>query len=243
MQHTTGSTLTERLFLIAPQRLFVMSGLAAVLGGAAYVSLDGVVQQIATVAGISLTCLVVILFILRSGHRIAGRQSSIVVIHFIANDIAPSFITTQDGQIASANSAADRAFGKTQDATLASVLADKIGNPGPTLFRLQSRAAATGASREAILTNSGQILLAVHSINKDKFAWRIEMQSNQPSGGVMGDGRILPMLMVGRSGAILSMNHAARQFIGVRKKSLDGIFAEQIVVPGTVMQVSTTTGN
>ena len=69
------------------------------------------------------------------------------------------------------------------------------------------------------------------------------MQSNQPSGGVMGDGRILPMLMVGRSGAILSMNHAARQFIGVRKKSLDGIFAEQIVKPGTVMQVSTTTGN
>ena len=69
------------------------------------------------------------------------------------------------------------------------------------------------------------------------------MQSNQPSGGVMGDGRILPMLMVGRSGAILSMNHAARQFIGVRKKSLDGIFAEQIVEPGTVMQVSTTTGN
>ena len=39
------------------------------------------------------------------------------------------------------------------------------------------------------------------------------------------------------------MNHAARQFIGARGKSLDGIFAEQIVVPGTVMQVATTTGN
>jgi two-component system cell cycle sensor histidine kinase/response regulator CckA len=51
------------------------------------------------------------------------------------------------------------------------------------------------------------------------------------------------MVMVGRSGAIFSMNHAARQFIGARGKSLDAIFAEQIVVPGTVMQVSTTTGN
>lgn len=51
------------------------------------------------------------------------------------------------------------------------------------------------------------------------------------------------MFMVGRSGAILSMNHAARQFIGARSKSIDNVFPEQVVVPGTVMQISTVSGN
>lgn len=143
----------------------------------------------------------------------------------------------------SVNTAAEKAFGTTVGATLAFMFGNRISNPGPMLFRLQSRAATNGSAREEIVTNSGQILLAVHAIGPERFAWRVEPQNTQSSGSLPSDSRILPMLMVGRSGAILSMNHAARQFIGARGKSLDAIFAEQIVVPGTVMQVSTTSGN
>lgn len=243
MQQTAGSTLTERMITITSQRLFVLLGLAAVLYGAAFFSLNGSVQRAAAAAGISLACLSAMLLLLRTGHRIARQKSNKAVAHFITNDSAPSFIAKEDGQIISANAAADRAFGQTKDATLTSILAERIGNPGPMLFRLQSRAAASGAAREEIVTNSGQILLAVHAIGMDGFAWRVEPQNTQAAGSLPSDSRILPMLMVGRSGAILSMNHAARQFIGIRGKSLDSLFAEQIVVPGTVMQVSTTTGN
>lgn len=115
--------------------------------------------------------------------------------------------------------------------------------PGPTLYRLQSRAQASGSARKKIVANSGQILLSVHSIGPQNFAWRVEPQNVQAAGSMPSDTRILPMLMVGRSGAILSMNHAARQFIGARGKSLDYVFADQVIVPGTVMQVSTTLGN
>lgn len=191
----------------------------------------------------SLGVVAVLLLILRAGHRIALKQSQKALALFITNDSAPSFITRSDGEIFSANAAAEKAFGTTKGTILASVLVDRIGNPGPMLFRLQSRAAASGSAREKIVTNSGQILLSIHALDNNNFAWRIEPQNTQASGSLPSDSRILPMLMVGRSGAILSMNHAVRQFIGARGKSLDAVFAEQIVVPGTVMQISTTAGN
>ena len=243
MQQTTVTTLTERVIMITPQRLYVLLGLAAILCAGALFSLDGTLQRAASAAGISLLCVAGMLLLVRFGHQVAQRQSNKAVTHFISNDSAPSFITKADGQIVSCNAAAERSFGQTSGATLAATLSDRIGNPGPMLFRLQSRAAAIGSAREEIVTNSGQILLAVHAIGSDGFAWRVEPQSAQAAGSLPSDSRILPMLMVGRSGAILSMNHAARQFIGARGKSLDAVFAEQVVVPGTVMQVATTTGN
>lgn len=243
MQQTKRLALTERMCLIAPRRLLVLICIGMVLAGVSWAVLEGQVQRAATVAALSLICLGGVLFLLRAGHTLAQRQSSQSLRRFITNDSAASFITTDDGQIISSNQAAARVFGDTDMRTLSSVLADRMGNPGPTLYRLQSRAQTSGSAREEIVANSGQILLSVHSIGLDRFAWRVEPQNVQTAGSMPSDARILPMMMVGRSGAILSMNHAARQFIGARGKSLDSVFAEQVIVPGTVMQVSTTLGN
>lgn len=243
MQQNTGNTLTEQLLLIAPKRLVVLAGFALFLGAAAWIALDGRLQYAATAASVSLACVVVVLSLMRSGHRIALSNNQKSMTHFISNDSAPSFIAALDGGITSANPAAERVFGQTKDRTIASVLAERIANPSGVLFRLQSRAEVSGSAREEIVTASGQLLLAVHAIGLGGFAWRIEIQNSQQAGNLPSDSRILPMMMVGRSGAILSMNHAARQFIGVRSKSLDNVFVDKIVVPGTVMQVSTTSGN
>ncbi len=243
MQHTTSVSFTERLLMIAPQRLGILAGLAILLGGAGWMMFEGQSQRAVTAAALSLACVVVILSLMRSGHSIARDQSQKSVSHFISNDSAPSFITEPDGQIVSANPAADRVFGQTQDKTLSSVLTERMANPNAILFRLQSRAEIGGSAREEIVTNSGQILLTVHAVGTGCFAWRVEPQNVQTSGTLPSDNRILPMMMVGRSGAILSMNHAARQFIGVRCKSLDNVFSEQVVVPGTVMKVATISGN
>ncbi|WP_232222806.1 ATP-binding response regulator [Sulfitobacter guttiformis] len=243
MQSSTRMTFADRVVMIAPQRLIVLLGLSIILCLAALIVLDGSPRRAATAAGMSLGCIAAVLIVLRIGHRIARGQSRKSLSLFITNDSAPSFITGADGQIASSNAAATRTFGERKDATLASVLAERISNPGPVLFRLQSRAASGGAAREEIITNSGQILLSVHAIGPDGFAWRVEPQNVQAAGSLPSDSRILPMLMVGRSGAILSMNHAARQFIGSRVKSLDAVFSAQVVTPGTVMQISTTSGN
>lgn len=243
MQHTQDISLTQRLVLIEPQRLAVLCGVAAVLGTAALAALEGPMRLGVGAAGIGLLGIVLVLVVLRAGHGIAREQSHRSVRHFISNDSAPCFIASDEGRVLSANGAADRTFGTSGDRTMTSVLADRLGNPGPILFRLQSRASTSGSAREEIVTNSGQLLLAVHAIGANGFAWRIEPQNTQSEGSLPSDSRILPMMMVGRSGAILSMNHAARQFIGARGKSLDAVFREQIIVPGTVMQVATTTGN
>jgi two-component system cell cycle sensor histidine kinase/response regulator CckA len=243
MQQTNGTTLPERLMSITPQRLAVLAALGIFLAGVAWMLLDGQIKRTTMAAGVALLGLAIVMCLLRIGHKTAMGQSSKSVARFIAKDSAPSFITAADGLIVSANPAAQRAFDLGTVQTLASVLSDRIGNPGPILFRLQSRAQASGSAREEIVTHSGQILLSVHDIGHDSFAWRIEPQSVQAAGNLPTDNRILPMLMVGRSGAILSMNHAARQFIGARGKSLDMVFPDQVIVPGTVMQVSTTSGN
>ena len=245
MQHEQAKrpSLVQRLVMLAPARLGILAGIAIVLGAASAFMLQGVAQQTATAAGATLACLVIALSILRSGHGMARDQHHGAVAHFILNDSAPSFITRSDGQITFANAAADRAFGSRENTTLASVLTERMGNPGPILFRLQSRAEATGSAREEIVSNSGQLLLAVHAIGQNGFAWRVEPVNIQAAGSLPSDSRILPMLMVGRSGVILSMNHAARQFVGARGKSLDTIFPDQVVVPGTVMQIATTSGN
>lgn len=243
MQQSDGMTLSERLILVTPGRLAVLAGLGLLLGGGAWMSLDGAVQRATGAAAITLLCLAIVMCLLRLGHSAAQGQSRKSVSRFIANDSAPSFITLEDGSIVSANPAASRAFDLSSAQTLASVLSDRMGNPGPILFRLQSRAMTTGSAREEIVGHSGQILLSVHDIGQGSFAWRVEPQNVQAAGNLPSDSRILPMMMVGRSGAILSMNHAARQFIGARGKSLDMVFPEQVIVPGTVMQVSTTSGN
>lgn len=245
MQHQQTNRLSvfQRLVMPAPGRLGVLAGIAVLLGAGAWQVLDGMAQLATAAAAVSLACVVVVLAILRSGHHLAGAQHHNSVAHFILNDSAPSFITKSDGQITFANAAATRTFGTRENATLSSVLSERMGNPGPILFRLQSRAEATGSAREEIVSNSGQLMLAVHAIGQNGFAWRVEPVNVQTTGSLPSDSRILPMLMVGRSGAILSMNHSARQFIGARGKSLDSIFPDQVVAPGTVMQIATTSGN
>lgn len=243
MQHPTGNRFTQRLVLATPYRLVALFGLAAVLVGMAGFMPEGAAQRIAAAAGLSVLSVSVVLAVLRIGHGISQRQVQKSVAQFITNDSAPSFITTPDGQIIFANTAADVAFGQTKESTLSSVLADRMGNPDPVLFRLQSVAKNRGSAREEVVTNSGQLLLSVHAIGPDGFAWRVEAINGQTSGALTSDTRILPMLMVGRNGAILSMNHAARRFVGIRGKSLDSIFPEQVLTPGTVMQVATVNGN
>ncbi|WOI29813.1 ATP-binding protein [Sulfitobacter dubius] len=53
----------------------------------------------------------------------------------------------------------------------------------------------------------------------------------------------LPMVMVGRSGAILFMNDAARTVVGDRVKSLDRLFISLPITPGTVTEITTAAGN
>jgi two-component system cell cycle sensor histidine kinase/response regulator CckA len=155
MQNSFNNRLSRQLVSVTPGRLAVLIVFAAVLGLWAGYLADGQIQRAGVAASISLLCVVVVLALLRTGHRAARSQSRRAFADVIVNDGTPSFIATEDGQITFANLSADQTFGEMTGQTLASVLQDRVGNPGPVLFRLQSRAQAQGAAREEIVTQSG----------------------------------------------------------------------------------------
>lgn len=209
------------LAVIAPHRMIVL----------------GLISASATLCGLSLW--------LSHLNRLDARKtySKIdTVSDLILHDIAPSFITLEDGKITARNRAADRAFEHADRATLAGVLSESFANPGSILFRLQKRVQSSGAAQEDISTRNGHIRLSVHQMHEDAYVWRVENIPYKNASNTPTEGHALPMIITGRNDTILFMNPAARHMIGARRKSLDQIFLSLPPRPGEVMELSTTDG-
>ena len=160
---------------------------------------------------------------------------------FIEKDASPSFVCTRDGEVLRANAAARQIYATRRGETLAGTLRNTFANPGGILFRLQKQSASDGSAREDIVTRKGHMRLAVHELQDDTLLWRLEAAPDTGQGrGVDGPG--LPMLMVGRTGAILYMNEGARGLVGSRVKTLDAVFDQLPVRAGLVNRISTAEG-
>lgn len=177
-----------------------------------------------------------------------SRQSKLqntsldVLVSFIDNDAIPSFVANADGVIERANASAQKQFEISDARTMAATLNKTFANPGGILFRLQSRAAATGNAQEDIVTKSGHIRLSVHQTGADSFVWRVQQISDRTQPRATQEGQVLPVVMVGRSNAILFMNDAARRLVGTRIKSLDRLFTALPVMSGTTCEITTAEG-
>ncbi len=161
---------------------------------------------------------------------------------FIAQDATPSFVADGDGRIQTANAAAKKRFDIPVQGTLASVLKATLANPASIIFRLQTRANASGAAQEEILTREGHIRVSVHAVDPDHLVWRVDRVAERAAPRAAQDSQHLPMLMVGRSDAILFMNDAARALVGSRVKGLDRLFTSLPVRPGLPNELSTHQG-
>ena len=193
-------------------------------------------------AGVTLAALGLALTFLRQ-RQARTRQSDLEVIaDFIRQDATPSLVANPDGRIQAANPSAARLFDLKANATLAAVLKTSIASPGSILFRLQTRARATGSAQEDIFTRGGHLRLCVHAVTDDSYVWRVEQVTERAAPRAGQEGQLLPMVMVGRTDAVLHMNDAARMLIGSRVKGLDRLFTTLPPVSGRVTEVSTTDG-
>ncbi len=240
VQQTTGLIRAARR---ARGRLTSLIVAAVVLGTLAVLAPQRMIALGAAASAAALVVLTLALWLLslRAGRNRLGKFD--VVASFIAKDSAASFIVNRDGKIKSRNVAAETRFKDSADDTLAAVLSDSFANPGGILFRLQSRAEAMGAAREDIVTREGHIRLSVHEMMEDAFVWRMENVAERAPIRAAQEGQSLPMVMVGRSNAILFMNDAARTLVGSRVKSLDRLFSQMPVTPGAPNEISTINGN
>lgn len=178
----------------------------------------------------------------RNARQASNRARSVGTVEtFIAHDVVPCLVAEGDGLIHSANRAARRQFETNEFQTLGAALAGTFANPASIIYRLQSRAGATGAAQEDVATRSGHLRLSVHEVAENRFLWRIDNMGTTTARAGQ-DGVQLPMFMLGRTNAILFMNEAARRLMGERIKSLDRIFTRLPVVSGTLAEVSCSDG-
>ena len=180
---------------------------------------------------------------LRTAHRVRKDVSKVnIVADFIANDTVASLVTTRDGLVTLQNPAATRLFQGAEKTTLASMLSGTFASPQAILYRLQSRATVTGTAHEDIATKTGHMRIGVHDIGQGGLVWRIDQVPERAPPRPPQEGQQLPMVMVGRSDAILFMNDAARRLVGGRAKSLDRMFTKLPLLPGTQAEITTSDG-
>ncbi len=240
-----GSALTTgplgRISELGVTRLRALVIAAALLGVMAVMAPAGVVQL--GLAASATTVLALSGIMLGISHRQKRRRNMAfaVMSDFIEKDAALSLVTDADGKILSMNAAARARYAGGSGATLAAVLRDTFANPGGIIHRLKTTADTEGAAREDIATRKNHMRLAVHVMGSDAYLWRLETMAER--GTTRGpDGAGLPMLMVGRSGAILYMNDGARSLIGHRAKTMDRLFPAGLPVSGEVAELSTEEG-
>nr|WP_239058357.1 ATP-binding protein [Aliiroseovarius sp. PrR006] len=154
------------------------------------------------------------------------------------NDKTAAFLTDGDGAVIYRNAASRDLFEGASSNALSMQLADFYAAPASVLYGLQRRAQALGNATEEVNTARGRIRIQIHLVEEGGFLWKIEQYSLRDAGARGGEHIGLPMMTASKTGTILFMNDAARNLLGGRETTLDRIFTEFPLQPGTIMQVS-----
>lgn len=218
---------------------FVFGG--AIAFGIASVLLSGTPAQIVTfLVALVLTLSGFWILVMDQVDKMLRRDTLHAAQELLDQDAVPTVMTGADGHIHYANAAACSRFDADRATTLAGTLNGSLANPGPVLYRLETRAATRGSAHEDVVTRQGHLRLNVHRAGEGNYLWRIEKSADRPARE--SDPVPLPMLTVGRNDAILFMNAAARTLVGERARTLERVFPKLPLRSGQINDVSTTDG-
>lgn len=219
--------------------LLVAAGLSL---GLAYFATSWGVQVALVVVGLALVALTLLVRTLAwADRRREGRMAAQLMV-LVGEDAAPCFSTDDLGQILFRNAAAMARFGDNAAETLVGTLHEHFASPSAVMFRLQARAASTGAAREDVVTRRGHMRLSVHRLATDRFLWRIEEFQDRSPTGRGAETLSLPMVVANRAGVVLFSNEAMRRLLGERPKRLDRIFVQPRFSSGEEVEVSALQG-
>lgn len=224
-----------RVALNAQKRLGTLVVIALLLGILALAAPDILMRNTLFAASLALIVFSVILLILSYRFKAGGEATLATLSDFMHRDCSASLLADCKGAILSANPAAQKRFEADIEATVGGTLKNTLSDPRALLFRLQTRADTEGSAREDIATRRGHLRLSVHTAGPKMYLWRLD---DVPGAQPGSDGPGLPMLLVGRTDSVLSMNEQACKLAGGRIKSLDRLFKHLPVVPGTVCDIT-----
>jgi two-component system cell cycle sensor histidine kinase/response regulator CckA len=221
--------------------VWVLAAAAVSLGLA--VLADGWATRVTlVVVGLALIGLTLVVRGMAAADQRRDSRLAAQLLLLVGEDAAPCFSTDELGQVQFRNAAAMARFGENAAQTLVGVLHEQFASPSAVLFRLQSRAANTGAAREDVVTRRGHLRLSVHRVAVDRFLWRIEEFQDRTPTGRGAEALSLPMVVANRAGVVLFSNEAMRRLVGERPKRLDRIFLQPRFSSGEEVQVSSQDG-
>lgn len=235
---SSGARTPSKLILFAltaQHRLGTLVLVAVLFGVLAVTSADLTLQRALFAACLSLLLLSCALMAIAQQHGRRRSKTIAALDGFIEDDSSATFLVDAQGEVLSSNSAARKRFEPDLDPALSRTLRNTFANPSGIIFRLQTRADQDGAAREDLITRRGHIRLAVHGVGPEIYLWRLE---DVPTAAQATDGPALPMILVGRTNAVLYMNEAARKLAGGRVKTLDRLFHQLPVISGTVCDLA-----
>lgn len=163
---------------------------------------------------------------------------------FLSHDADQAFITDAQYVISFANEAALDRFGSVEGRKLNDVLGSLVANPDALLTRLSESAAASGGSKEDVVTRVGHFRLGLTKTSDNLLLWRIDELAMSPHVAKPGNTNFaaMPQLLVGADGEILQANEACRQFLGVVPAQLSDIISDLPIRSGDSHDVKTENG-
>lgn len=168
-------------------------------------------------------------------------KTTYAVAEIVKFDTVPAIVTNEEGVICTRNLSAVEVFSKSRSDTLSATLRAIIANPGAVLFRLQARAKNAPRAQEDLALRSAHLRLSAQYIAKDQILWRIETLP-PASPGRRADPLPIPMVTISKSGTVLFMNPAAREFVGDRIKSSTALFGHRNPCDKEIAMVATQSG-
>ena len=214
-----------RMAQVLSEKFWILGGISAVLICAGLYLPHPSLTLVFLASGGTLVALALLVRLISSRQVAAEQALSETISGFIEHDNAPSVTTDMDGAIRTMNSSARAKLPAEHGDTLGRALRDMVANPAALLSRLQNRAEARGHASEDVVTRKGQMRIVVHRLGEEGFLWRLEEIAERDTGRG-ADALSLPMMTVGKSGAILFMNEALKRVLGGRLKRLDEVFLQ-----------------
>jgi two-component system cell cycle sensor histidine kinase/response regulator CckA len=208
----------------------------------AFLASDLALRQGAVILAATLSLLVVVIGVAGWLRQSGERRLERTLERMAGADATPCFTTDAAGVVGFLNAAAVKRFGQAEGGSLAAALNDHFASPSSVLFRLQSRAEASGAAREDVVTRAGHLRLSAHRIDKGRFLWRLEEFADRTDGGRGAESLSLPMLVANKAGVILFMNEAMRRLLGGRPKHLDRVLAAPMPGSGDIVDIMSANG-
>ncbi|MHA6344116.1 hybrid sensor histidine kinase/response regulator [Roseivivax sp. CAU 1761] len=172
-------------------------------------------------------------FLVLGAALLAGAWTPRVVADLIRAEPQPCFFCDAEMRVCIANAAALRQFQARPGLRLADLLGADLAEPDTLLRSLQSEALALGRVGRDVLIGDGALHLEARRAGPNRILWRIE-RLEAGTGPCAGG----PRLTLGRSGAILAMNDAARALVGKRMRHVEELFGPAAVEDGDVREIA-----